>query len=352
MAALLGEAYDLSIAMDGPAAIRAAATDQPDLILLDIVMPDMDGYEVCRRLKQDPATRAIPVIFVTALTDIGDETKGFSLGAVDYITKPVKAGILMARVKTHLDLKFLHDRLKQSISLLEHEKEILQHKAELGIQARSLAHDMSNILTAGEVVSLIPPMLSDDQPEKQEILEILAITLESLRLGSEICKGYKCYIRGIGEKPSLQDPSALLHLLSIYARQFKGKLIRDIQKDLPQIRCKPDQIKRALVNLFTNAMQAMEMKKEKQIIIRIFHEPPNVLFSVEDTGKGIPDDVLPHIFEEDFTTKENGTGLGLFILKQIVDAHEGSIRIETKEGKGTRFTLAFPAENGSRKPAF
>ncbi|SFU27963.1 HD domain-containing phosphohydrolase [Pseudoduganella namucuonensis] len=110
---ILQERYRLLFAKDGPRALELAAKEQPDLILLDVMMPDMTGYEVCRRLKADPATSAIPVIFVTALTDATDEVDGFEAGAVDYITKPVSPAVVKARVQLHLSLVRM-DELKAS----------------------------------------------------------------------------------------------------------------------------------------------------------------------------------------------------------------------------------------------
>ena len=115
MSGLLKDEYRVKVANSGERALKIAISDSPpDLILLDIMMPEMDGYEVCKRLKAYPQTRTIPVIFLTAMTEVADETKGLSLGAVDYITKPISPPIVMARVRTHLALKaaadFLHDK--------------------------------------------------------------------------------------------------------------------------------------------------------------------------------------------------------------------------------------------------
>ena len=105
LADLLRKDYLLSVATSGADALEIAGSeDRPDLVLLDIMMPEMDGYEVCRRLKADPKTQDVPVIFVTAMSEVDDETKGFSLGAVDYITKPIRPPIVQARVAAHLEL--------------------------------------------------------------------------------------------------------------------------------------------------------------------------------------------------------------------------------------------------------
>lgn len=108
----LGEAYSVSVAMNGEAALEAAAEAPPDLILLDIMMPGIDGYEVCRRLKGDQRLSAIPVIFITAMGEIDSKTRGFDLGAVDYITKPFEVAEVLARVDTHLKLRQAQARLE------------------------------------------------------------------------------------------------------------------------------------------------------------------------------------------------------------------------------------------------
>ncbi len=120
LTSLLGDQYRNKVATNGTKALKIAMTSPPpDLILLDIMMPEIDGYEVCRQLKLDPATKDIPVIFLTAKTQEGDETKGFELGAVDYITKPIVPPILMARVHTHLALQAARKSLEQQNEVLE-----------------------------------------------------------------------------------------------------------------------------------------------------------------------------------------------------------------------------------------
>ncbi|MBF0583264.1 MAG: two-component system response regulator [Magnetococcales bacterium] len=126
---LLADQYEVSVALDGETALEVALEDRPDLILLDIMMPDMDGYEVCRRLKLQPETSDIPVIFVTARKEITDETEGFALGAVDYITKPISPPLVKARVATHIQLKQAHDAVKYQNLILE--EKVQQRTVEL-----------------------------------------------------------------------------------------------------------------------------------------------------------------------------------------------------------------------------
>ncbi len=122
MSGLLKDLYMVKVANRGERALKIAQSETPpDLILLDIMMPEMDGYEVCRRLKDDPGTRDIPVLFLTAKSQVEDETMGFALGAVDYITKPISPPIVLSRVKTHLQLKQARDFLRDQNAYLEAE---------------------------------------------------------------------------------------------------------------------------------------------------------------------------------------------------------------------------------------
>ncbi len=133
MDSILGGEYDVRLVSSGAKAIEQAEADAPDLILLDVMMPEMDGFEVCRRLKANPATSHVPVIFVTAKNEVKDEQLGFELGASDFIHKPVSAPIVSARVKNHLKIKFMQDylqsenvKLQQSATLQSTELEQLQ----------------------------------------------------------------------------------------------------------------------------------------------------------------------------------------------------------------------------------
>lgn len=126
---ILSDAYEVSVALDGESAIEIAVDDQPDIILLDIMMPGMDGYEVCRRLKRLEETRDIPVIFITAKTEVADEAKGFDLGAVDYITKPISPPIVKVRIKTHVQLKLAQRAVENQNHILE--EKVQQRTAEL-----------------------------------------------------------------------------------------------------------------------------------------------------------------------------------------------------------------------------
>ena len=144
----LSDTYDVSVAMDGESALEAVSEDLPDLVLLDIMMPGMDGYEVCRRLKADDATRSIPVIFLTAMTEEQDEAKGLALGAVDYITKPFSPDLVKARVDNQLELKRHRDHLEELVRARTRELELTQ---EVTIESMAALAEYRDPETGGHI---------------------------------------------------------------------------------------------------------------------------------------------------------------------------------------------------------
>ncbi|MCK5312441.1 MAG: hybrid sensor histidine kinase/response regulator [Desulfobacteraceae bacterium] len=339
----LGTDYEICVAIDGESALETFTEESPDLILLDIMMPGMDGYEVCKRLKKNGTGPDIPVIFVTVKGEEEDETKGFELGAVDYISKPFSPSIVKARVSTHLKLKQQHDQLKSCISLLNHEAEILQHKADIGIETGGLAHDINNILTLILApAQLLRYLILPDMTDFEEIDKNLSLIEKNAFLACKICRGYTSYLRNIGEKAYSQSLLPLLQPLDMYAKRFKGQIDRNIPDSLPLVKCKGYQLKRVFLNLFMNACQAIETQKEQKIALRMWHEDRSVMFSIQDNGPGIPEDIKPLIFNECYSTRDEGTGLGLFLVKKIVDDHNGSIKFSSDTKMGTMCTLSFP----------
>lgn len=344
LVALLGDEFQVSVAMDGQTALEDIARNPPDMVLLDIMMPDMDGYEVCRRLKASEKTRNIPVIFVTGKRDAEDEAQGFAVGGADYITKPFNPPLVMARILTHLELKRQRDQLRDCITRMQFEAEILRQKAELGIHAGCLAHDLNNILTSASYIKRLPKHIAEDVPGRQQLLEDIEWIMNSLHLGSQICNGYTSYLKNIGEDTVVQPILPLLQPLEMYTKKFRGRLMRDYAAVLPMLKCRGYQLKRVFVNLFVNAMQSLEGRQDQQITLRLWAAGDRIYFAITDNGPGIPAEILPHIFEERFTSKPGGTGLGLFLARQIVLAHNGTIAVQSEPENGTTFTLSFPTE--------
>ncbi|BAH76455.1 response regulator [Solidesulfovibrio magneticus] len=139
----LGEDHEVAVATDGPTALALAKEQTPDLILLDIMMPGMDGYEVCRRLMADPATAETPVIFLTALTDVADKTRGFAVGGVDYVTKPFEPAEIKARARTHLSLRLARQELARQNEILE--EKVRERTRELALTQDAIIEAMAGL---------------------------------------------------------------------------------------------------------------------------------------------------------------------------------------------------------------
>ncbi|MCK5099579.1 MAG: HAMP domain-containing histidine kinase, partial [Desulfobacteraceae bacterium] len=219
----------------------------------------------------------------------------------------------------------------------------LQHKADIGIETGGLAHDINNILTLILApVQLLRYLIPEDIADFEEIEKNRDLIEKNALFACKICRGYTSYLRNIGEKASAQSLLPLIEPLDMYARQFRGQLDRNISDSLPLVKCKGYQLKRVFLNLFMNACQAIENQKEQKIAIRLWSEHGNVMFSIQDNGPGISEDITPLIFKECFSTRDEGTGLGLFLVKKIVEDHNGSIKLSSNDTNGTLFVLSFP----------
>ena len=163
MASLLEDQYAVKVANRGEKGLKIARSyPQPDLILLDIMMPEMDGYEVCERLKADPKTTDIPIIFLTAKIEVDDEISGFTLGAVDYITKPIKAEVTLARIKRHLTIKIAQDKQRIMTQKLRNQLLHLEKVSSMGHLTAGVAHEFNNILGIISVYTELSKMIIED----------------------------------------------------------------------------------------------------------------------------------------------------------------------------------------------
>lgn len=346
------EDYHIFLAENGREGLRIARLEQPDLILLDIMMPEMNGYEMLERLKADPELQDIPILMLTAKASTADVVQALNLGANDYLRKPFDIDELVARVDTLVSLKRAKDQLKQSISRME-------HQAALGIQAAGAAHDLSNVLGVLSYHQIIEHALenilarqTEEQKEKLDpdfrtIQKACHNLNEATELGITLCNGFTSFARADGKRvqsivPFISAP------LDMFRRRFRSKNI-EVHTDLPQVRpihCDSGQIQRIILNLLENAIYALEQKenKERKLDIGLQESEEEVILTVSDTGPGISEEVLPRIFDYLFTTKgQQGSGIGLDTVRKIVESHSGRIQVQTELGQGTTFTVAFPS---------
>ncbi|MFQ5656779.1 MAG: sensor histidine kinase [Candidatus Methylomirabilales bacterium] len=329
--------YDPLLARSGEEAIRQVLQDPPDLILLDVMMPGMDGFEVCRRLKDEQGTRLTPIVIMTALDQPEDEIRGIEAGADDFLTKPVNQPELMARVRRAL--KFNQDLLAAQATLVRKTR-----MAAMGEIAAAVAHEGRNLLGAlNNCVRLLrtnPHITGDDA----EVLDI--IQGESQRL-NQIASDFVAF--GRPEPPHFQDvdlhefiDETSTHLQLDDRSSSSIAFVRQFDPSLPKVRADRDLLRRAIWNLFLNALQAMEEKGELRVETR--STGSQVEIAVRDTGPGIPATALPNIFDPFYSTKSGRAGLGLPIVRRIVEQHGGQITVDSQQGVGTCFVVALPLQ--------
>jgi CheY-like chemotaxis protein/two-component sensor histidine kinase len=343
---LLRARYHIRVATSGEKALAIAVSENPpDLVLLDIMMPVMDGYEVCRRLKSDPRSSNIPVIFITAKESVEDETKGLETGAVDYIVKPFTPSIVMARVRTHLELKRRRDELAQmtrDLTELNHMKDNL-----LAVCSHDLRSPLNGILGFADLLLEKEYLEPED---KEGLTHIKASGNLLLGLINDILDLSKAR----AEQVELEmEPLSLSEVVGHSISSLKHMTVRKDQKLHLENHCSQAQILgnasglgRVFNNLLSNAIKFTPEKGSIRVVIEPESED-KVRVKVIDTGIGIKEEKIPYLFDQFTRTSqsgtggEQGTGLGMSIVKEILTKHGVPIEVKSKEGKGTSFALTF-----------
>ncbi|OCR00333.1 hybrid sensor histidine kinase/response regulator [Oscillatoriales cyanobacterium USR001] len=395
--ALSSEGYKVAIATSGDRALQQADRRPPDLILLDVMMPGIDGFETCQRLKANTKTCDIPVIFMTALADVDNKIKGLKLGAVDYVTKPFQEQEVLARVRTHLQLRLLTKNLEQQVAektaeLQASQIQVIQREkmSALGNLVAGVAHEINNpvgflsgnIQPALDYINDLFRLLDLFQQESANFStaiqeEIEAIDLEYIRedlpklLNSmqegvnrikDISISLRTFSRADSDRPiacNIHDGidstiMILKHRLKANENHPEIEVIKDYG-NLPQIECYAGQLNQVFMNLLSNAIDALEdsnkgikyedIANKVTIKTELSSDHKQVIIRIKDNGIGMNKAVQEKIFENLFTTKEvgKGTGLGLAIARQIVvEKHRGNIYVNSMLGQGTEFMITLP----------
>jgi signal transduction histidine kinase len=349
MSGLLKDDYHVKIATGGETALKIAASDPPpDLILLDIIMPGLDGYEVCRRLKLDPRTMNIPVIFLTAKAEVEAEEKGLKLGAVDYITRPVSPPILMARVKTHLALKAMADFLQNKNLELESAR-LVAEKANLAKSdfLSSMSHELRSPLNAilgfAQLMETESPAPSPSQ--RASIDQILGAGWHLLTLINEILDLAKIES---GQVPLSKEPVSLAEVIrecqgmTEPQAQQRGIRMAFPQFELPYfVHADRTRLKQVLINLLSNAIK-YNIKDGAVEVTCTESAPERIRVSVRDSGAGLYPEQLMQLFQPfnrlgQEVGREEGTGIGLVVAKRLVELMGGAIGVESTLGTGSLF---------------
>ncbi|MEB3214273.1 MAG: response regulator [Leptolyngbyaceae bacterium] len=382
---LQGSSFRVFVAKSGESALEKIEETTPDLILLDILMPGIDGFETCKRLKENPKTKNIPVIFMTALSEASDKVKGLNLGAIDYITKPIEHEEALARINVHLELR------KSQLRLIQEEK-----MYSLGQLVAGIAHEINNpinfiygnieyaqkyVENLLNLLGMYEASMPSPTPEieayskaieldylKQDFPELLA----SMEMGTgriiEIVRSLRMFSHS--DEAEYKDVDihngidSTLVLLRSRLSSIHDCLDIEIEREygqIPPITCYFGQLNQVFMNLFSNGIDAIEEKIDHwkkhndsrlslyapQIRVQtlLSSDNTNVVIRISDNGIGIRDSIRKKIFDQFFTTKSpgKGTGLGLAITYQIiVNRHGGTIDFQSDFERGSEFVICLP----------
>ncbi len=327
---ILKKQYKVSVATNGKNALKLLDDGlKPDLILLDVIMPELDGFQTCEILKADKKYKDIPVVFLTILENEQDIVKGFEVGAVDYVTKPVEPTVLKARITTHLKLKNYQSRLLDSLQKKE-ELLIKQSKmATLGEMFENITHQwrqpLSTITLASDTIKMYKEMDTLDDESLSSNISAIKDSAEHL---ADTVEGFRDFLKEDTQKQYFSIKDVIEKSLSLLSAKFKNQGINIDQSNLEDIEIntyKNDLIQ-VLMNILNNGKDALEhIESNKTLRVYAQKEDNSVIIKVIDNGGGIKDEHMDQLFCKYFTTKpkDKGTGIGLYMSKALVENHLG-----------------------------
>ena len=349
------QGYCAVVALGGDEGIERAEFVRPDLILLDVMMPGLDGFETCRRLKANPATRDIPVIFMTALADTADKLAGFAAGAVDYVTKPLNGAEVLARIETHLALYALRQqlaaqntRLQQEIAARELTQAALQRSnTELEQLAYVASHDMQEPLRM--VASYLQLVAQRYQGRLDaDADEFIGYAVDGAKRMQALINDLLAYSR-LGTKARPFEPSDCNAIVETAIAQLRLAIedsgARITHGSLPTVMGDATQLLQLFQNLLSNAIK---FRRDVPPVVHVDAQPWDAAwrFSVHDNGIGIAAEYFERIFvlfqRLHGRGEYPGTGIGLAICKKVVERHGGSIAVQSQPGEGSTFSFTLP----------
>lgn len=366
---LVESGYKVRKVISGERALKAVSLQPPDLILLDVKMPGMDGYEVCRHLKAQENTAEIPIIFISALDDIFDKVKGFETGGADYIIKPFEPMEVLVRVEAQLKMSRLQQQLlcanKQLVTQNSQLAQEIQERqqAEMGLKVfmHAVSHDLRNPITGMSIIlqcflkeqSVEPKKVVGENEvviDKSSLESILQSCSRQIKLINSLIEMQQGDIVGV---PLELQPMELYSLTRSILLEWelmlaKRQVVLNYQftPDLPLVNADSDQLRRVFENLIGNALKYNPVGFTLTLGASLEREASYLRCTVRDNGVGIKSEHCASLFElyvrGSGVKRTAGVGLGLYISKQIVEAHGGEIGVESELGKGTTFWFTLP----------
>lgn len=340
--------FEALCAADGASGLLLAQREKPDLILCDVMMPAMNGFEVCRQLKASSETNAIPVLLLTALNQMDDKIKGLDAGADDFITKPFNDSELRARVTAFLRSKQLHDELDASYRRLQ---ELEQMRDAL---TGMIVHDLKAPLTAiTGGLGIFIDYLGKESLVPADIQKLVRNAFSSSKrlvgLIQDILDVSRMEQSQLPLKKSPTDLKAMVEqavqMLSPAADNAKVALAMALPAGDVHATVDGSLIERVLVNLISNSLKFTPPGGKIAVSLT---PAPDLRICVSDTGIGVPKEHLEKIFDKFFQSSghevsRKGQGLGLAFCRMAVESHGGKIWVESEQGKGSRFFVTLPA---------
>ena len=338
--------YQTELAGNGTDALIILETLTPDLILLDIMLPDFDGFEVCKKLKAIDKLKDIPVIFFTSLSNIDDIVKGFEAGGVDYVTKPFNTDELLVRIKTHLDL--INSKRKIELQARELSQANALKDKMFSVISHDLRSPVSSIKLALDFISkgLVKPT---DELFNETIKGLVKTTDEAYILLENLLGWAKSQSNILTVFPESLDlkslASSIAGLLKLNSENKKISIENNIPEGITLF-ADMQMIQSVLRNLLSNALKFTP--ENGSIEMNALEMNTEVIISIKDSGVGISEPSLKRIFDQDQpvktlgTNKESGSGLGLILCKDFVEKNGGRIWVESEKGKGSTFSFTVP----------
>ena len=376
--------YDIDTAGGGYEAIAQVKKQKPDLILLDVMMPDLGGFDVCRMLKAEEPYSHIPVVFLTAMESEEGEAKGLQAGGIDYITKPFQIDLVRLRVSNHIRMvRYSEMVLQQRDQLIQQQEALSALNSTLDQQVQQAVSELrekDQLLISQSRQAAMGEMIGNIAHQWRQPLNALSMLFANLRNAhmfndltdeymDKACETSNRLIQKMSttindfrnfflpDKESVRFSllHEIEHALSLVEATFTSKSIKiiyDTSLDLPMYGL-PNEFSQVLLNLLNNARDAIigASRQNGEIAIEISRDGNTGRISVRDNGGGIPDQVMAKIFDPYFSTKDMGTGIGLYMSKMIIErSMNGRIEVCNRD-KGAEFTITVPlADDG--KPSF
>lgn len=376
MQALEPEGYNIAVVQTGEKAVEVAPKLNPDIILMDVMMPGIDGFEACRRIKKIETIKDIPVIFITARNDATDLVEGFKAGGVDYISKPFKFEEVSARVRAHCQNRILmrqvefamQEAIKANDQFKSAQSQLVQSEkmASLGAMISGIGHEINNpcnfiinnlhglTKSVDKVRDVINEILSGDpegervaafiNPNFDKAKESISLIKEGADRIADIVKSLRTFARSEGTLQDVDVNEVIKSTLRIMSHMLTNiEFIQDYGQ-LTFVECAPARLGQVIMNILGNGIYAAEKGgRSPKVTLKTYETPEWINIEISDNGTGIPPHAQAKIFDPFFTTKPvgEGTGLGLSISFNIIQEHNGKLEFKTGND-GTTFYIRLP----------